>query len=255
MGVSRRGLFSLDFLPGKRESVDYEAAAERVVAGWDAEGHEPWQRALEPVALELVEAAGVERDQRVLAAAAGDGNVPATALAAGAVVEACDLSRPMVARGRERVPRANWLRADVQELPYPAAMFDAVLSSFGAVLAPRARRTVRELARVTKPGGVVGLTAWTPESLPGRAENLTARPDGVRSPTDWGIEPIARHRFEAELDDVVIQTRTVVLTFGSEDELLAALLRPHGLDDSSALRGCGASVAASYLLVRGRRPG
>jgi SAM-dependent methyltransferase len=256
MGVSRRGLFTLDFLAGGRESVDYEAATARVVAGWDdADGHDAWQRALEPVALELVEAAGVRRGQDVLAAAAGDGNVAAAALAAGAVVEASDLSGPMVARGRERAPRASWRRADVQELPYPTAMFDAALSSFGAVLAPRAKRTARELARVTKPGGVVGLTAWTPESLPGRAENLVARPDGVRSPTDWGIEAIARARFESLLEDVVIQTRTIVLTFGAEEELLAALLRPHGLGDAPALRGCGASVAARYLLVRGQRRG
>jgi SAM-dependent methyltransferase len=254
MGVSRRGLFTLDFLAGGRESVDYEAATARVVAGWDADGHEAWQRALEPVALELVEAAGVQRGQDVLAAAAGDGNVAAVALAAGAVVEASDLSGPMVARGRERVPLAHWLRADVQELPYPNGAFDAVLSSFGAVLAPRAKRTARELARVTAPGGVVGLTAWTPDSLPGRAEDLVARPDGVRSPTDWGIEQVARHRFESLLEDVRVQRRTIMLTFPSEDALIAALLRPFGLSDAPALRGCGAQVAAAYLLVRGRKP-
>ena len=62
----------------------------------------------------------------------------------------------MVELGRERVPRANWLRADVQDMPYPNGAFDAVLSSFGAVLAPRAKRTARELVRVTAPGGVVG---------------------------------------------------------------------------------------------------
>jgi SAM-dependent methyltransferase len=255
MGVSRRGLFSLDFLASKRDPVDYEAATDRVIEGWDREGHEPWQRALEPVALELVEAAGVQRGDAALAAAAGDGNLAAAALAAGAEVEACDLSRPMVELGRERVPRANWLRADVQELPYPSGAFEAVLSSFGAVLAPRARRTARELARVTAPGGVVGLTAWTPESLPGRAENLVARPEGVRSPTDWGVEPIARARFESVLEDVTVQQRTIVLMFPSEDELLAALLRPLGLDDAPALRGCGAQVPAPYLLVRGRKPG
>jgi SAM-dependent methyltransferase len=255
MEVSRRGLFSLDFLAGAREEVDYEAATDRVVAGWDdPDGHEPWQRALEPVALELVEAAGVERGAQVLAAAAGDGNVAAAALAAGAVVEACDLSWPMVWRGRERVPRANWLRADVQNLRYPAAMFDAALSSFGAVLAPRAKRTARELVRVTRPGGVVALTAWTPDSLPGRAEALVTRPDGIRSPTDWGREEIARHRFESLLEDVVVQTRTALLTFGSEAELLAALLRPHGLGDAPELRGCGPQVQAQYLLLVGRRP-
>ena len=254
MGVSRRGLFTLGFLAGKAEPVDYESATERVVDGWDREGHEPWQRALEPVALELVEAADVHAGDAVLAAAAGDGNLAAAAIAAGAEVEACDLSPRMVELGRERVPRASWLRADVQDMPYPNGAFEAVLSSFGAVLAPRAKRTARELARVAVPGGVVGLTAWTPESLPGRAENLAGRPAGVRSPTDWGIEAIARARFESVLEDVTVQRRTVVLTFPSEDELLAALLRPFGLDDAPALRGCGAQVAAQYLLFLGRRP-
>jgi SAM-dependent methyltransferase len=253
MGVSRRGLFTLGFLPSRSEPVDYETATDRVIEGWDRDGHEPWQRALEPVALELVEAAGVGHGDGVLAAAAGDGNVAAAALAAGAEVEACDLSRPMVARGRERVPRASWLCADVQDMPYPNGAFEAVLSSFGAVLAPRARRTARELARVTAPGGVVGLTAWTPESLPGRAEALVARPDGVRSPADWGIEEVARARFESVLEDVTVQRRTIMLTFPSEDELLAALLRPFGVDNAPALRGCGAQVAAHYLLVLGRR--
>ena len=58
----------------------------------------------------------------------------------------------MVTRGRARVPRAGWVRADVQDLPYPAAGSTAVLSSLGATLAPRARRTARELVRVTAPG-------------------------------------------------------------------------------------------------------
>jgi SAM-dependent methyltransferase len=254
MGVSRRGLFTLSFLAGGRDEVDYERASHRVVAGWDRDGHEPLLRALEPVALELVEAAGVGHGDAVLAAAAADGNVAAAALAAGAEVEACDLSRAMVVRGRERVPRADWLYADVQDMPYPSGAFDHVLSSFGAVLAPRAKRTARELARVCAPGGTVALTAWTPDSLPGQVEQLAPRPDGVRSPTDWGHEEIARRRLEPFLDDVTIQTRTIVLSFGDEDALLAALLRPHGLDDAPELRGCGDEVRAQYLLVRGRTP-
>jgi SAM-dependent methyltransferase len=160
----------------------------------------------------------------------------------------------MVARGRERVPRANWLRADVQDLPYPTGAFDVVLSSFGAVLAPRAKRTARELARVCAPGGTVALTAWTPDSLPGRVEQLAPRPERVRSTTDWGRDEIARARFEPFLDDVTVQTRTIVLDFPGEDALLAALLRPHGLDDAPELRGCGAQVRAQYLLLRGRAP-
>jgi SAM-dependent methyltransferase len=160
----------------------------------------------------------------------------------------------MVARGRERVPRAGWLRADVQELPYPAAGFGAVLSSLGATLAPRARRTVRELVRVTRPRGVVALTAWLPNSLPGRVERLGRLPDGVRSPAEWGIEAVARRRLEPMLEDLEVETRSVRLVFEDEDALLAALLRPLGLSDVPELRGHGAACDAGYLLAIGRRP-
>jgi SAM-dependent methyltransferase len=254
MGVSRRGLLTLGFLARDREEIDYERASDRVVAGWDREGHEPLLRAVEPVALELVEAAGVGHGDAVLAAALADGNLAAAAVAAGAEFEACDLSWAMVARGRERVGRANWMHADVQDLPYPNGAFDHVLSAFGAVLAPRAKRTARELVRVCAPGGTVALTAWTPDSLPGRIEDLAPRPEGVRSPADWGRPDVARARFESLLEDVTIQTRTILLSFESEDALLAALLRPHGLDDVPSLRGCGAQVMAQYLLVLGRKP-
>jgi SAM-dependent methyltransferase len=252
--VSRRDLFGFGFLARARAEIDYEAITERVGNGWERDGHEPLLRALEPVAATLVEAAAVERGTRVLDAAAGDGNVAAAALARGAEVQACDLARTMVTRGRERVPRAGWLRADVQELPYPAAGFDAVLSSLGAVLAPRARRTVRELVRVARPRGVVALTAWLPNSLPGQVERLARFPAGVRSPADWGIEEVARKRLEPLLEDLELQTHSVRLVFEDEDALLAALLRPLGLDAAPELRGHGAATDAGYLLAIGRRP-
>ena len=252
--VSRRDLFGFGFLARARAEIDYEAATERVGNAWDRDGHDALLRALEPIAAKLVEVAGVESGMSVLDPAAGDGNVAAAALARGAEVQACDLSRAMVARGRERVPRAGWLRADVQDLPYPAAGFAAVLSSIGATLAPRARGTVRELVRVTRPGGVVALTAWQPNSLPGRIERLAPLPEGVRSPADWGREDIARKRLESLLDDVEVQTHTVRLAFEDEDALLAALLRPLGLDDPPDLRGYGAACDAGYLIAIGRRP-
>ena len=100
----------------------------------------------------------------------------------------------------------------------------------------------------------MALTAWQPNSLPGRIERLAPLPEGVRSPADWGSEDVARERLESLLDDVEIETHTVRLTFADEDALLAALLRPHGLDDAPDLRGYGAACDAGYLLAIGRRP-
>jgi hypothetical protein len=259
--VSRRALLGL----GARDGVDYDGVTARVRAGWERDGNEPLQRALEPAAATLVQLAGVQAGDRVLVAAAGDGNVAAAALALGAEVDACDLAPAMVARGRARVPLARWIEADVQRLPYPDDTFDSVLSCFGAVLAPRARRTARELVRVTRRGGVVGLTAWVPKGLPGRLDELLDWPEGVRAPSDWGRQEVARQRLEPLLDELELRTRTVQLTFADADAFFDALLRPYDLDPAlrpqidRLLASCnnatvGVEIDARYLLVTGRRP-
>ena len=72
-----------------------------------------------------------------------------------------------------RAPRAEGLsvrfqEADVEELPFADASFDVVLSTFGAMFAPDHARTAREMLRVLRPGGRIGLANWTPEGFIGR---------------------------------------------------------------------------------------
>ncbi len=129
----------------------------------------------------------------------------------------------MVERGRARVPGAHWRVGDAQALPYADGSFDAVLSAFGAALAPRARTTARELVRVVRPGGVVVLAAWVPKGLPGRLDELAALPDGVRPPADWGVRDIATRRLEPLLDGLELRTRSVQLDFAGPDALWRAL--------------------------------
>jgi SAM-dependent methyltransferase len=267
-GISRRSLFRL----GLRD-VDYDGAAARVRAAWDSGGHEPWLRVLEPAAEVLVELAGVGPGVTVLDAAAGDGNVAAAALARDARVDACDVAPALVARGRERCPGARWRVGDVQALPYADRTFDAVLSSFGAVVAPRPRRTARELVRVARPGGTVALTAWVPRGLPGRMDELVELvaplPDGVRPPADWGARTVAMERLSPLLDELELRTRVVSLEFADADAFFDALARPAGLDgeERAAIRPAFDEVLAScntaapavrvdarYLIALGRRP-
>jgi ubiquinone/menaquinone biosynthesis C-methylase UbiE len=58
--------------------------------------------------------------------------------------------------------------ADAEALPYADGSFDAVLSIFGVMFAPHQEQAARELARVCKTGGRVGLANWTPESFIGQ---------------------------------------------------------------------------------------
>jgi SAM-dependent methyltransferase len=258
--------------PAARADIDYAGAAERMLAGWERAGHEALLRELEPVASVLADLAGVGAGTEVLDVGSGDGNVALACLDRGARVAACDVAPAMVERGRTRCHRARWQVADAQALPYPDARFDAVLSSFGAVLAPRARRTARELVRVARPGGVVAITAWVPRGLPGRldelVEELAPLPSGVRSPAVWGRQEAARKRLGDLLEDLELRLRSVVLRFPDAAAAFDALTRPYSLDAATRdllrpdfdrlLASCndsptGVEISARYLVALGRR--
>jgi len=76
-----------------------------------------------------------------------------------------------------------------------------VLSIFGIQFAPRHEVTARELARVTRPGGRIGLVNWTPEGLIGElfkimGKYMPAPPDYASPPPRWGSEEHVRKLFE-----------------------------------------------------------
>jgi SAM-dependent methyltransferase len=159
------------------------------------------------------------------------------------------------------LPLTAWRELDPQALPYRDRAFDAVLSAFGAALAPRPRRTAAELVRVVRPGGVVAISAWVPRGLPGRLDELIERPEGVRAPSDWGRREVMAARFESLLEDFELRTRTVQLCFPDAETLYAVIGAPAGeraaLD--RLLASCNNAVDrveidARYLVGVGRRP-
>lgn len=83
--------------------------------------------------------------------------------------EGLDQSAAMLAIARQRLPTTPLHAHDLTTpLPFGSASFDAVISMFGVVgyIGPlrRLRSTIRELARVLRPGGVVLIEPWlTPE--------------------------------------------------------------------------------------------
>ncbi len=147
----------------------------------------------------------------------------------------------------------RWTRADVQALPYADGAFDVVISTFGAALAPRPRRTARELVRVLRPGGRVVLAAWTPDSAPGRVEALAAPAAGVPPPSAWADEATAQRRFDGLLEWLEHRIRTVTLAFPGPDALLEALAGPAELDGEVRTVLAAGEPDARYALYAGRR--
>jgi SAM-dependent methyltransferase len=82
--------------------------------------------------------------------------------------------------------------ADAEALPYPAAGFDVVLSTFGVMFTPDHEQAATEMMRVCRPGGRIGLACWTPMGFLGklfRAVGKYVPPiPGVRSPLLWGTD-------------------------------------------------------------------
>jgi SAM-dependent methyltransferase len=142
---------------------------------------------------QLVEAADVRAGDRVLDVAAGSGNASLAAARRFAHVTSTDIVPALLDKGRERA-RAETLPvcfevADAQALPFADASFDVVLSTFGAMYADDPAQAAREMLRVLRPGGRIGLASWTPEGFVGRLRRVVAafdRAPAGPSPTLWG---------------------------------------------------------------------
>jgi SAM-dependent methyltransferase len=242
--VSRRALLRLQ-IPALRPSApgpDAGQIKERIAARWSA-GAEALQRAWEPLAADVCDAAGIKTGMAVLDAACGDGNVALEAARRGAMVSAYDLSPAQLERGRERAAAerldAKWVEADVEALPGFDGSFDAVLSVYGAALAPRPKRTVRELLRLTRRGGVLVFAAPAAYSLFDAALELAQSgrgrlPQRVPSPGEWGRQEVARERILAVAPDTDVEARVVslALEFPGEAQAWEAFAGPFGLPES-----------------------
>ena len=90
---------------------------------------------------------------RVLDLAAGTGTSSVEYAADGAEVVACDFSTGMVAEGRRRHPGIAFVAGDATALPFADGSFDAVTISYGLRNVQDTVGALKEMARVTRPGG------------------------------------------------------------------------------------------------------
>ncbi len=117
-----------------------------------------------------------EPGQRILDLAAGTGVSSAVLARSGAEVVAADFSPGMLAEGERRhggIPNLTFVEADAENLPFDDDEFDAVTMSFGLRNVADPKRALRELLRVTKPGGRIVICEFS--HPPGRVFNALYR--------------------------------------------------------------------------------
>lgn len=93
--------------------------------------------------------------ERVLDLAAGTGTSSVPFAAAGAFTVPCDFSLGMLAQGKRREPGMPFTAGDATCLPFGDGVFDAVTISFGLRNVHDTAAALREMLRVTRPGGRV----------------------------------------------------------------------------------------------------
>jgi demethylmenaquinone methyltransferase / 2-methoxy-6-polyprenyl-1,4-benzoquinol methylase len=164
----------------------------------------------------VVAAVAPRPNERVLDLAAGTGTSSEPFAAAGAVVVPCDFSQGMLQVGKEARPRLDFVAGDATRLPFADDSFDAATISFGLrnVVDPDAG--LREMLRVTKPGGRLVVCefsspTWAPfrtvyleylmRGLPAVARAVSSNPEAyvylAESIRAWPDQPGLATRIEA----------------------------------------------------------
>ena len=133
--------------------------------------------------------------------ACGTGAMAELATKGGADVTGIDLAPALIETAKERAQEQgldiDYRVGDCENLDVPDASFDVVSSTCGVMFSPDHEATARELARIVKPGGRIGLANWTPEG--GLAKMFAMMkpfqpppPEGAGVPFQWGSEEHAQ---------------------------------------------------------------
>lgn len=175
-------------------TVDLAAVKSRQQAAWGSGDYAVIGTTLQIVGETLCEAVDLRSGQRVLDVAAGNGNATLAAARRFADVVSTDYVGSLLDRARERVEAERmavmFQEADAENLPFPDASFDVVLSTFGVMFTPDQERAAAELMRVCRPGGKIGMANWTPDGFIGRLFKIIGRyvppAPGMKGPALWG---------------------------------------------------------------------
>lgn len=211
---------------------------ERNRAVWAAGDWDEMSPYIAEVGPRLLDGLPVEAETRLLDVGTGSGGTVAIPAAQrGAHVTGADITDAWFPAARRRAAAAGvdveWVVGDASELPFADAAFDVVTSTFGHMFAPDHGGAARELVRVCRPGGTIGLCCWTPEGTTGRmfarlGGHMPPPPEGFQPPPLWGSEDHVRGLLEPLGVALDLRREHVVLAFPSAEEQAELFERSFG---------------------------
>jgi ubiquinone/menaquinone biosynthesis C-methylase UbiE len=208
--------------------VDYGQITERQQATWATGDFNELARQLIPVSEDLCRAVDPPAGARVLDVACGSGNAALAAARRYCRVSGIDYVPALIERAGIRAAAegtsVDFRVADAQALPFEDASFDAVMSVFGVMFAPDQERAARELLRVCRPGGRIGLASWTPEDFGGDFFRAHARyvapPAGLKPAVRWGTEAGLAELLGPGARSITTERRTVFQYYHSMEHVV-----------------------------------
>ncbi len=115
-----------------------------------------------PLARVFCDFSGIRTEQRALDVGCGPGALIAELVArlGSAAVSAVDPSQPFVEAARERHEGVHVRQAVAERLPFADDRFDAALAQLVVHFMDDPLAGLKEMSRVTRPGGVVAACVW-----------------------------------------------------------------------------------------------
>jgi ubiquinone/menaquinone biosynthesis C-methylase UbiE len=207
---------------------DYTAIKAKQNAAWASGDYARIGTTLQIVGENLAEAMDLRPGSKVLDVAAGNGNATLAFARRWCEVTSTDYVDGLLARGRGRAEaegqHVTFQIADAEQLPFGDASFDAVVSTFGVMFTPNQAKAARELLRVCRPGGMIGMANWTPEGFIGQVFKTlgkhVAPPPGVTSPALWGTKPWIEQQFGTNARAITSENKAFVFRYRSPDHFM-----------------------------------
>jgi ubiquinone/menaquinone biosynthesis C-methylase UbiE len=195
-------------------SKEFDDLKTRLKTTWMTGDYDLFSRFLEKDAEQFFLRLGVTAGTRLLDVGCGAGQLALIAARVGAQVTGCDIATNWLEKARARAAaeglEITFEEGDAESLPYEEAQFDAVISLFGAMFAPRPDLVAAELTRVCRPGGMIAMANWTPGGFIGQMFKTIAKhiaPSGMPSPVLWGDEATVRERLREGIADLKCERR------------------------------------------------
>lgn len=239
---------------GQNQSVDYRAVTARQQETWATGDFHEIARQNVVMAEALCEEVDPRGGDRVLDIACGSGTAALVAARRYCEVTGIDYVPELIDRAERRAAAdgfdVDFRVADAQDLPFPDASFDVVLSVYGVQFAPDQGRAASEMLRVCRRGGRIGLATPIPEGWSGDFFATHARyappPPGLDPPLRWGTDDGLDELLGAGTSSIEGEERTALQYYRSVDHAVDVFLSYFG----PSIRASGGSDEEAHERLR-----